>query len=257
MSDPSIKDIAYRGLASALGGPVDIATMIMRPFGYKIPDNRVIGGSEWIGKKMQDFGIVSSARDPLKEFAASMIVPGPHDLYRAAAIAPALIGSFKGLGKIEGALKPATKFTGLQNIKINYPGSPEFVYHGTGEPFDAFSKSYLGSNTGYGDAEIGFHFADNIADADFYASKAAERLGKDRGIVEKYRLDLKKPMVVSPFESNVPEELVQDFLDNKIAAKEYAIANGFDGIIYPHGTNVDSGYTAVAFEPEQIHKVKN
>lgn|GEM_PF-4446116 len=105
MSDPSIKDLAYRGLAATLGGPVDLATMVMRPFGYKVPEKQVVLGSEWIGKKMEDLGLVSSARAPLQEFAASMIVPSPDDLYRAAAMAPALIGSIKSAGKIDDVLK--------------------------------------------------------------------------------------------------------------------------------------------------------
>jgi hypothetical protein len=46
MAEPSIKDIAYRTAASVFGGPVDLATMVMRPFGYKTPDTQVVGGSE-------------------------------------------------------------------------------------------------------------------------------------------------------------------------------------------------------------------
>lgn len=105
MADPSIKDLAYRGLAATLGGPVDLATMVMRPFGYKVPEQQVVGGSEWIGKKMEDVGLVSTARAPLQEFAASMIVPSPDDLYRAAAMAPALIGSTKAVGKMDDVLR--------------------------------------------------------------------------------------------------------------------------------------------------------
>jgi len=99
VADPSIKDLAYRGLAAALGGPVDIATMIMRPFGYKTPDAQVVGGSEWIGQKMQDTGLVSSARNPLAEFAASMVVPTPGSasavLAKGSTAMPLLLGMLK------------------------------------------------------------------------------------------------------------------------------------------------------------------
>ena len=47
MADPTIKDLAYRGLASVLGGPVDLATMVMRPFGYNVPEQQVVGGLEF------------------------------------------------------------------------------------------------------------------------------------------------------------------------------------------------------------------
>lgn len=97
MAEPNIKDIAYRGLASALGGPVDLATMVMRPFGYSTPDTQVVGGSEWIGKKMEDVGLVSSARAPVREFLASMVTPG--GIAKGAALAaPAIGGMFIGKG---------------------------------------------------------------------------------------------------------------------------------------------------------------
>ena len=125
MADPSIRDLAYRGLAATLGGPVDLATMVMRPFGYKTPDQQVVGGSEWIGKKMQDTGLVSSARSPLQEFAASMIVPSPDDLYRAAAMAPALIGSVTGVSKIDDVFK-SLKSKNFDNV-IDYKSPRSIV----------------------------------------------------------------------------------------------------------------------------------
>ena len=77
MADASAKDIAYRALASVIGGPVDIAQMLMRPFGYSTPENQVVGGSEWIGQKMQDAGIVGTARSPVAEFVASLPIGAP------------------------------------------------------------------------------------------------------------------------------------------------------------------------------------
>jgi hypothetical protein len=99
MAEPSIKDIAYRTAASVFGGPVDLATMVMRPFGYKTPDMQVMGGSEWIGKKMEEAGLVSSARAPLTEFIASVAVPTPGGIAKGAALAaPAIGGMFIGKG---------------------------------------------------------------------------------------------------------------------------------------------------------------
>jgi len=57
-------DTAYRGLAASLGAPVDILSSAMRPFGYGIPENNVVMGSEWIGKKLEESGLISSARNP-------------------------------------------------------------------------------------------------------------------------------------------------------------------------------------------------
>ena len=50
-----VTDVLNRALvAQTIGAPVDIATMAMRPFGYKteVP----VGGSEWIGKQMEKAG---------------------------------------------------------------------------------------------------------------------------------------------------------------------------------------------------------
>ena len=138
-------------------------------------------------------------------------------------------------------------------LEGNHPIVPEHMYHGAGEHFKVFDRSRLGENTGADDAGIGFHFSDNVADAGFYADKAAERLGKDRGVVGKYHLSIKNPLIVGMDESHGNAgHRTQKFLDDKIAAKRYADAHGHDAIIYPHGTNVDSGYTAVVFHPHQI-----
>jgi len=99
MAEPNIKDLAYRTAAGVFGGPVDLATMVMRPFGYKTPDEQVFGSSEYIGKKMEDVGLVSSARSPLTEFIASVAIPTPGGIVKGAALAAPLIGGmFVGKG---------------------------------------------------------------------------------------------------------------------------------------------------------------
>lgn len=41
---------AGRGLlAATAGAPVDIATMLMRPFGYRVPEGKIAGSTEWFG----------------------------------------------------------------------------------------------------------------------------------------------------------------------------------------------------------------
>ncbi len=70
-----LKDAAYRGFGSMVGGPIDLAAMGMRPFGYTTPENQVIGGSEWLVQRMQDAGLVSSSRNPLAEFLTSILIP--------------------------------------------------------------------------------------------------------------------------------------------------------------------------------------
>lgn len=163
----------------------------------------------------------------------------------------AAVRAARGASPLEGTLDMSQaarmQRAAEQGFDVNTP-----VYHGSGTEFDAFDSGRLGENTGYGDASVGFHFSDNKADADFYASKAGERLGT-KGVVRPFFLDLKNPLVVGldEFDGNAGLR-TQEFLDDKLAAKAFAEDNGHDGIIYPYGTNVDSGYTAIAFRPEQI-----
>jgi hypothetical protein len=99
MAEPSVKDLAYRAMAGVLGGPVDLASMVMRPFGYTTPENQVFGSSEYIGQKMEDVGLVGSARSPIMEFISSMAVPTPGGFAKGAAMAGPMIGGmFVGKG---------------------------------------------------------------------------------------------------------------------------------------------------------------
>jgi len=77
-------DVMNRALvAGTLGAPVDIAAMAMRPFGYK--EEKPFLGSEYIGEKMQQAGLVSPTRRPVAEFAAG--------------VAPALVTGGAGLAR--------------------------------------------------------------------------------------------------------------------------------------------------------------
>jgi hypothetical protein len=243
-----LKDAAYRGFGAIAGGPVDLATMVMRPLGYSTPDNQVVGGSEWFGQKMQDAGLVSSSRNPVAEFLASVAIPAA-----AMRAGPAMFAAEQRMA--QNAMAPRT--LDPQAGAIAWPGSPSKLYHGTAKEFDRFDRNLLGSNTSANDASVGFHFSDNVADADLYATMAAEKHGLPRGFVGAYDVDMKRPLVVGidPSDGNAPEKLIQEFLENKIAAARYAKENGFDGLIYPYGTNVDSGYTAIAFDADQIKKM--
>lgn len=116
MADMSGKDLAYRAVAAVLGGPVDLTTMVMRPFGYDV--EKPVLGSEWIGQKIQDTGLISEARDPLKEFVASLLVPGGgvEAVVPMIAKGPALMAGLGGIiknkggnwlaGSVEDAVRP-------------------------------------------------------------------------------------------------------------------------------------------------------
>lgn len=79
-------DVGNRGAAAALGAPVDLAAAALRPLGYQHP--APVGGSEWIGQKMEAAGMVTPERRPAAEAMAAIAVPG------------ALIGGARGLSRL-------------------------------------------------------------------------------------------------------------------------------------------------------------
>jgi hypothetical protein len=84
-----LRDLAGRAGASALGAPVDLASMAMAPLGYSHP--APIGGSEWIGQRLVDGGIVSEQRRPVAELLTGLAAPAaalPKGLAFAAAMSP-------------------------------------------------------------------------------------------------------------------------------------------------------------------------
>lgn len=115
MAEPSVQDLAYRTAASVFGGPVDLATMVMRPFGYKTPDEKVFGSSEYIGKKLEDVGLVSSARAPITEFLTSLATPA--GLAKGAALtAPKVLSMFVGARSLTWDASAAEKAKMLADI---------------------------------------------------------------------------------------------------------------------------------------------
>jgi hypothetical protein len=129
MAQPSVSDLAYRTLANVVGGPVDLTTMVMRPFGYKTPDENVVGGSEWIGKQMERAGLVSSARAPIQEFLASLTVPTPSGVGKGLAMgAPALAGIFVGKGSRTWDALNAQKAKDLEKAGVD----PKTIWQETG-----------------------------------------------------------------------------------------------------------------------------
>lgn len=79
---------AAGGLLSAtLGAPVDIATMVMRPFGYKVDDKKVVGSSEHIA------GLLGLNTESIPYKVASLMPTDATDLMKYGG----LLGTFAGV----------------------------------------------------------------------------------------------------------------------------------------------------------------
>ena len=90
-----MRDVAGRAAASVLGTPVDLAAMALAPLGYQHP--APVLGSEWIGQKMQDAGMVSPERRPAAELLADLAAPA--GLPKAAASSMAIMAAMSPEGK--------------------------------------------------------------------------------------------------------------------------------------------------------------
>lgn len=91
-----ITDTVSRGLVGGLvGAPVDIVNTVMRPFG--LSSDKPVGGSEWLGDKMQQAGLVSGKRSLLAETLAGLVDPmtAGAGVAKAAGAMPMLIGAVK------------------------------------------------------------------------------------------------------------------------------------------------------------------
>ncbi len=66
-------DVINRGLASVIGGGVDLTAELMSLLGYQ--NQRPVGGSEWLGDQMQSMGMVTSTRRPLAEEVVGALLP--------------------------------------------------------------------------------------------------------------------------------------------------------------------------------------
>lgn len=128
-----VTDVGNRALvAGTLGAPVDLATMALRPFGYK--EEKPVGGSEWIGQKMQDLGLVTPERRPIAETLTQL----------APSIATGGVGAAKGAvnlakkAKDYYSLAKGTEAERLANaLKTNLSGKAEDVILGAEKAMQA------------------------------------------------------------------------------------------------------------------------
>jgi len=128
---------------------------------------------------------------------------------------------------------------------LNRQGKPQLLYHGTAARFAAFDSALVGSQ--HNNLEVGpaFYFTDDLANAQWYAQSAAQRVcgPSAKGEVLRVHLRLRCPLVMD-FEEQGIETLAEDI--------QRAKAGGHDGLI---ALDFDDGGLAnhyIVFAPEQI-----
>ena len=85
-------------MTGALGGPVDLATMALRPLGYDL--DKPVMGSEWLRDRLTDAGVyqprTGSAGEQIGEFAGALAAPGPDPAQYAALGLGGIIRAYHG-----------------------------------------------------------------------------------------------------------------------------------------------------------------
>lgn len=124
-----LAETSFRAGAGALGAPIDLTTMAMRPLGYNVPPEKVVGGSEWINKQMENAGILSTARNPTAEFLAGFLTPDPTDIVKLGAMTFPVVGK-KIISETENLIPQKTFYHGSPKIikEIKPSGTFEGVF---------------------------------------------------------------------------------------------------------------------------------
>lgn len=99
-----------RGAVGVVGAPVDMLTMGARAFGYGVPSDKVVGSSDWIGRKLENAGMLSRNRNALAELLTGFVSPDPMDAMKLSAmVIPAVAKASKADDMIDlyhGSYKP-------------------------------------------------------------------------------------------------------------------------------------------------------
>lgn len=142
---------AAQGMASGmLGAPVDLATMAMRVFGYDVPNEQIVGNTDWWGRKM--------GADPnTAPFIAGSVGPVPDAM---------------DAGRVLAALDPR-----VLNAVAGLAGMTAF--HGSPSRFDKFDITKIGTGEGAQAYGHGLYFAENKRVAEGYRAALSPGSGGD------------------------------------------------------------------------------
>lgn len=176
----ALLDSANRGMvAGTLGAPVDVATQAanlgIAGAGYAghklgllneppelIDPSHAIGSSEWIGRKMQERGIVSPNRNEIAEMGMAMLSP-------VAARGGAAVG--RSVAKADLAAAENAAKAGRVGPISGQRGA--VAWHGTPHNFDEFDASKIGTGEGAQAFGHGLYFAQSKDVASGYRTRLA------------------------------------------------------------------------------------
>ncbi len=187
-------ETATRGITGVLGAPVDITTMAMRPFGYSVPAEQVVGGSEYLGKQLERAGMLSGNRNQLSELLAGLVTPDPLDVAKLGAMAVPVVGRAMRQAPRDEAMriaqanaaKPISEGglglppdnTAMDRAKAM--GFKESGYTGTNKDFRSYDVTQAaGSGSGSREGPLGAWLTDDPRVAQSFAEWSSRGQGGD------------------------------------------------------------------------------
>jgi len=182
-----------------LGGPVDMATMLLNNPGLLHPGllgvkglgiKDPVGGSKWIEQKLQGQGLLPKRQGNWQEGVGELASTFVNPMTAAAVAGPKLYAAEQRA--IENAMAPTT---------LNKQAGA-IVWHGSPHKFDKFDSSKIGTGEGKQQQGIGSYLAESQTVGQKYADKEAWKRGMDSGYL--YKVDVPDSMLSSMAAHDLP-----------------------------------------------------
>jgi len=231
-----VMDVPY----SIAGGPVDLITMAMRPFGYK--EEKPVFGSDWIKEKMTKYGIrPGDEATPTLQGFRTMGELG------ASAVNPASVvrGTISAAEKTGEAAKMLAKDFQQYNRQLTVPGASYAVKPTGGAYLAQHMDSNMGDYVKNLEKEAARLAGDRPDVAEFLRNKALPYLTKNYGTTNDPIRDaiLKGQMGLSGHDSkNFPEALILaanrgDNMAREALEATHDVRTGLTGHVYDLSPN--------------------
>ena len=228
------------GVAGVLGAPVDIANQLANLgralYGYagnkagvlsadQMPklEDKPIGGSEWIGQKMQDAGLINNNRNALAELLSGMVMPGAM-----------LKGGVKANQAIDAAIANAQMPNTIntpgykgQRGAIVWHGSPHNILPKPGGKYPEFDMSKIGTGEGAQAYGHGLYFAEDPSVARYYQNTVPSPALKRHVAMQDQYWDLPIPSGLSGVAMDKFSEMVRQLGKTPIAFVQHQLKRGY------------------------------
>ena len=228
------------GVAGVLGAPVDIANQLANLgralYGYagnkagvlsadQMPklEDKPIGGSEWIGQKMQDAGLINNNRNALAELLSGMVMPGAM-----------LKGGVKANQALDAAIANAQMPKTIntpgykgQRGAIVWHGSPHNILPKPGGKYPEFDMSKIGTGEGAQAYGHGLYFAEDPSVARYYQNTVPSPALKRHVAMQDQYWDLPIPSGLSGVAMDKFSEMVRQLGKTPIAFVQHQLKRGY------------------------------